>query len=289
MSHFACLVLIDKDTEADGVESAIDDALAEYSEHIEVDGYDEDCFCINGTASHDARILAETEYGKGFQELRDEYWEIDEDKRPKWDEFINEFLELTDRHRKEHKLFNKPDEDCEDCNGTGTRQSTYNPNSKWDWYQIGGRWTGYYSDYDPETDPKNIEVCGFCNGTGMREGWAWMDEDGVHYKDDWAKQCKGCNSCKGTGKSLKWPTQWESSDRDILPVSAVLTMMNQEKDPKDCLFAILTPNNEWIENGSMGWWGMVSDEKDENTWQEEFKNVLEEYSDYLAVVVDCHI
>jgi len=22
--------------------------------------------------------------------------------------------------------------------------STYNPNSKWDWYQVGGRWTGYF-------------------------------------------------------------------------------------------------------------------------------------------------
>ena len=24
------------------------------------------------------------------------------------------------------------------------RLTTYNPNSKWDWYEVGGRWTGYF-------------------------------------------------------------------------------------------------------------------------------------------------
>jgi hypothetical protein len=31
-------------------------------------------------------------------------------------------------------------------------------NQKWDWYQLGGRWTGHFDGYDPETDPNNIEV-----------------------------------------------------------------------------------------------------------------------------------
>ena len=24
---------------------------------------------------------------------------------------------------------------------------------KWDWHQIGGRWTGFFDDYDPDSDP----------------------------------------------------------------------------------------------------------------------------------------
>jgi len=39
---------------------------------------------------------------------------------------------------------------------------------KYDWYQLGGRFTGYFTDYNPNTDPKNVETCGLCEGTGMR-------------------------------------------------------------------------------------------------------------------------
>lgn len=28
----------------------------------------------------------------------------------------------------------------------------------WDWYQIGGRWTGLLDGYDPQKDPKNLEA-----------------------------------------------------------------------------------------------------------------------------------
>jgi hypothetical protein len=31
------------------------------------------------------------------------------------------------------------DPKCGECKGTGIYKSTYNPNSKWDWYSIGGR------------------------------------------------------------------------------------------------------------------------------------------------------
>jgi hypothetical protein len=42
------------------------------------------------------------------------------------------------------------------------------PASRWDWYAIGGRWTGMYSDYEPYLDPKNWSVCDLCGGTGFR-------------------------------------------------------------------------------------------------------------------------
>ena len=36
----------------------------------------------------------------------------------------------------------KPDQKCDDCHGSGKSESTYNPESKWDWWRIGGRWNG---------------------------------------------------------------------------------------------------------------------------------------------------
>lgn len=38
----------------------------------------------------------------------------------------------------------------------------YSDGKEWDWYQIGGRWTGTLDGYDPETDP---------TGTGKHVAW----------------------------------------------------------------------------------------------------------------------
>ena len=37
-----------------------------------------------------------------------------------------------------------PDPKCEECHGSGKVKSTYNKNAKWDWYEVGGRWSGYF-------------------------------------------------------------------------------------------------------------------------------------------------
>lgn len=46
----------------------------------------------------------------------------------------------------------------------------------------------------------------------------------------------------------------------------------------------------WHERGSMGWFGMVSDEKDEGEWNRQFNELLDGLpDDALLTVVDCHI
>lgn len=64
-----------------------------------------------------------------------------------------------------------------------------NSNAKWDWWTVGGRWTGFLTPkYDPADDPNNYEICFLCEGTGQR--------------NDEIVQGK-CNGCNGTGKALK--------------------------------------------------------------------------------------
>ena len=54
-------------------------------------------------------------------------------------------------------------------------------------------------------------------------------------------------------------------------------------------FAVLK-DGEWYEKGSMGWWGMVSDEKLEYDWNAKFTELIHELPDNtLITVVDCHI
>ena len=86
----------------------------------------------------------------------------------------------------------------------------------WDWWQIGGRWTGLFTGYDPDTDPKNIEKCDLCNGTGTRKDMSVAN---------------GCNGCAGKGKRAKWPTERVKHDGDVLTTAEALAKLTSERIP----------------------------------------------------------
>ncbi len=127
-------------------------------------------------------------------------------------------------------------EEESDLGPNGEVYSTYNPKSKWDWYSLGGRWSGL------------IKLKEGAEGTEGRAG-VFDNETGI----DQAKKS------------------------DILNLDEVRT------------FAVLK-DGEWYERGSMGWWGMVSDEKAEEEWDAEFKKLIDGLpDDTLISVYDCHI
>ena len=145
----------------------------------------------------------------------------------------------------------------------------------WDWYQIGGRWTGSFDGYDPETDPANIKTCWLCGGTGKRTDMTVEN---------------GCNGCNGKGKAVEWPTQWKRYEGDVMPV-AQLTEDHLKK-----FYRIVLPDgygayaNEkycpWREKDRF-----VEQEMPTLAWiQEQFgaKPKYEEDAEYVAVVVDNH-
>ena len=72
---------------------------------------------------------------------------------------------------------------CPECDGMGTLETTANPDGQWDWWQIGGRWTGWISGYDPEKEPENADP-------------------------------------ESPGKA-KWPTQWKLHYGDVCTVDEI--------------------------------------------------------------------
>ena len=98
----------------------------------------------------------------------------------------------------------------------------------WDWYQIGGRWSGAHGTYNPEDDPENIEICTICHGSGFR-----IDPIGQDARDkDPSYTCNGCgeydgnkggwtHSKYGAGMKLKWATEWKENPGDITPVKDI--------------------------------------------------------------------
>jgi hypothetical protein len=60
--------------------------------------------------------------------------------------------------------------------------------SFWDWWVIGGRWTGKHTGYNPFKDRLNISICKICNGTGFRD-----DEIGQKHREQ--EPTYTCNVC----------------------------------------------------------------------------------------------
>jgi len=87
---------------------------------------------------------------------------------------------------------------------TGRYGYWQNPNKRWDWWTIGGRWTGHLSiGYELVADRDNYERCWLCNGSGTRADGM----DCSHCRESSLAGHpvvgRGCNACGGTGWQLK--------------------------------------------------------------------------------------
>lgn len=277
MSHFFTLVLVPNGTE--DVEWAVENLLAPFDENLEIDDYQTQCFCIRNRASRKAEQEADSRFGT-IDQLRERFaveYVLPEGlndgescwlRQQAWTEFIKDFIELREDRTRELLKSVGPDPECEDCEGTGVVTTRYNPDAKWDWWQIGGRWTGVLTDHDPETDPRNLETCRSCTGTGVYTN----PQDGLSGV---------CHQCSGSGQSTKWPTQWASYDGDVVPVSDLELTEYPE--------ALVTPDGQWHQEAEQGWFGCTSCDIDYKEWEELVDALLEKYGDCTAVVVDCHI
>ncbi len=142
MSHFVALVLVPQDSV--DVEGAVSALLAPYDEEITVAPYATDCYCIGVIASR-AGVEAADRDVEALDDLRVRYWNFPEDERPEWRAWIADWTATAARIEQAHPLYQKPNPQCEDCHGSGKRQTTYNPDSQWDYWTIGGRWDGWLS------------------------------------------------------------------------------------------------------------------------------------------------
>lgn len=54
-------------------------------------------------------------------------------------------------------------------------------------------------------------------------------------------------------------------------------------------YALVTPTGEWHARAKMGWFGVSSNEQEDDKWQAEYYEILSAFPSNLAVIVDCHI
>jgi len=184
------------------------------------------------------------------------------------------------------KMADKPDEECWEYladdydeamkDGDGNLYSTYNRQSRWDWYETGGRWKGML----------RLLVGGVCDSARVRD--CDFSPDMKRYKDAlrfWDVVVEGVPMVEGEGiwtfyKPKYYREQYGSKENYAMHIAGFST------------YAFVTPDGEWHETGKMGWWGM-DDAKAES--REAYKKAFEVFlkeadqQDLMITIVDCHI
>lgn len=123
-----------------------------------------------------------------------------------------------------------------------------NEDAKWDWYELGGRWHG-----------KLILKPG---RTGLK------GEDAI----------ARFNAIAGKAPAERDPRGADQAHKGDLDLEAMDDFST---------FAVVK-DGEWFESGSMGWWGIVTNENSD--WSEQFKQMWAAVpDDEIVSVYDCHI
>lgn len=244
MSHFTVGVILPLGTNGPA-KRVIDGLLSAYDEGHSVAPYPRPCSCIGWVAKKRCseranRLVGVIDRERSSDEMKRDWWETKQGYLPYEPDF------------------NLPDPNCEECHGSGTYMSTYNPSSKWDWFQIGGRWNGCLPNGSNEIVVKEL----LANKKSRRP----EPPDAPEGSPTWTFFYP---------EYLEELEQYEATPEDLRDLYAP--------------FALLTPDGVWHEKGDMGWWGIVSDDKGLNTWLNVAKGIYEQYPEHKLVLVDCHI
>lgn len=194
MSHATVVVIAENREEVSRL-------MAPFDENLDVPEYQRECSCRGSAARKLVREAIDNEFGSiesnrnvlhaspGFKEM------THEQVNARWAEITAERFAKQDRMMAEIAGDETPIPDCDDCHGTGSFPSTYNPQSKWDWFEIGGRYEGVMGSGDV-SPLKNVDSdfvpFAFITPDGVwhqkaRLGWWGMttDEKG---KDMWIQE-----------------------------------------------------------------------------------------------------
>jgi len=127
-----------------------------------------------------------------------------------------------------------------------------NPQGKWDWWELGGRW------------PNSLNLEPGMTGTNGELSWVFTD---------------GYTSPERHAEALP---------REGAADSALAAHVDwSDTDPT---FALLDAEGKWHERGEMGWWGVVHDETSPDEWELQWRSLVALIPpDATVAVVDVHI
>lgn len=199
-----------------------------------------------------------------------------------------------------------------------------NPNKKWDWWVVGGRWSGFLKLKDgaegalgrkglmgscandgpghaDQTIKSSIDFAGMRDEAGKQAAERWDKAASAHQGQTWepwdtvrAKhpgnieaardEYHAQTAMKAVSKALDNP--WGSVDEYLTPRDQFI---QQARDGATVLYAVVK-DGKWIGKGEMGWFGMSSGDINQGDWNRKVNELLDSLPDDTPItVVDCHI
>jgi hypothetical protein len=204
-----------------------------------------------------------------------------------------------------------------------------NPNSKWDWWVIGGRWTGFFKlkpngtgisgqpglmtspakpGYADSALKKDIDFEYMRKSAEDRaiQQWDYIHEaiKGIPIEHErWETVIERLGFEEGRDfyhkqplvKAFKGATQKENSPVSWWGYSIEDFLVPKEEYIESGRHSAITTyavvmDSKWFEKGTMGWWGMSSDEMSQKEWNNVFNDLVDSLpDDTLLTIVDAHI
>ena len=184
-----------------------------------------------------------------------------------------------------------------------------NPNAKWDWWQIGGRFSGRLlvkADLQDCIQTGDAHECVAPDGykfVAARKKdicWAVMKEIGTKAVEQNYEQCVAAFMSGDVKNFDFFATLTEDGIRGwgemIYIKGETLDDYKARKGVSDTdqyligNYAYIDRNGDWSGSGDMGWFGISSNDKPERIWKDELQAFMDEVQDddFIAIV-DCHI
>ena len=264
MSHYTVAVIT-----RTGTEEEIEELLAPFDENIEVEKY--------------------------ISRTYEQIVEAGKERKEKWirqiqtgdisKEQLIEYLTHPSYQWRRVLLAAETDEDFykaeayeEEVGPDGNEWTTYNPNSKWDWYTIGGRWSNSLRDYNG--DYYNTLKIAYWD-------YNYMSPTAIErYSRIWDVIVEGAKRTEEEEK--EW---WGLYNSDYYREK----YGNKSEYIKTMLtfstYAVLTADGEWLAPGKMGMFGLsLAEPEDECEWEKNFTKLIDTFDKNMYItIVDCHI
>ena len=157
----------------------------------------------------------------------------------------------------------------------GNIYSTYNPKSKWDWYEVGGRWNGYLRTKNGKVNEARISEIDF-------------SPDEEEFKTALRFWDVVIDHAPALPDEKFFSIYNEQYYRDFYGDRETFARVRADFTTH----AVITPNGFWHERGSMGWFGMSSETPEEGLdWYEHYLERFIKDADpaLIVTVVDCRI
>lgn len=183
-----------------------------------------------------------------------------------------------------------------------------NPNKQWDWWVVGGRWSKFLKakaggQFD-SLRKGEIDFAGMRQEAADKAAADWDAAFVARDGKDWITWehmrdvlHKGSIEAARTAyheqpalahmkRTKAYEFSWDPLDKYLMPREEFIRRASE----KAVVSFAVVKDGQWYQRGEMGWWGMVSDEKDIDAWGSQVAQLLDGLpDDTLITVVDCHI